>query len=232
MLQMTQACQANGAASAKKHYNYFRDYDASVGRYIQSDPLGLRAGPNTFGYVGGNPLINLDPTGLLNWSYQGTSWSNNLGPGSTYSPYPGGAQISLPGNVGGATGIDWSINAERECVGGGFRLKEFSVRLTTFVQLRNSYPRGPDQAAWSARAEGDHVSDINMWQGGDGRGAAAAAEQSAKGRQFGSAKECEAWSVAYMNSALTTSFQGAAASSHNRWDRWGQHNYNSPRRRP
>jgi hypothetical protein len=112
----------------------------------------------------------------------------------------------LPGSVGGATGIDWSIKAECECVGGVFRLKEFSVRLTTFVRLRNSYQGGQDQADWSARAEGDHVSDINMWQAGDGRGAAAGAEQGAKGQQFGSAKACEAWSTAYMNSALTRSF--------------------------
>jgi RHS repeat-associated protein len=30
-----------------KHYNYFRDYDPSLGRYIQSDLIGLVAGPNT-----------------------------------------------------------------------------------------------------------------------------------------------------------------------------------------
>jgi RHS repeat-associated protein len=46
------------------HYNYFRYYDPSTGRYITSDPLGLDGGLNTFGYVGQNPLVFVDPKGL------------------------------------------------------------------------------------------------------------------------------------------------------------------------
>jgi len=46
------------------YYNYFRDYEPGIGRYVQSDPIDLDSGLNTYGYVVGNPLYFIDPNGL------------------------------------------------------------------------------------------------------------------------------------------------------------------------
>ncbi len=46
------------------HYNYFRDYDPGTGRYVESDPIGLDGGVNTFAYGLSSPERWADPSGL------------------------------------------------------------------------------------------------------------------------------------------------------------------------
>jgi len=46
------------------HYKGFRDYDPALGRYIESDLIGLAGGINTYSYVENNPLSYVDPWGL------------------------------------------------------------------------------------------------------------------------------------------------------------------------
>jgi RHS repeat-associated protein len=65
-------------------YNYFRDYSPDTGRYVQSDPIGLLAGMNTYSYVIGNPLRYADPRGL-----DETVWESRGGRGIGDGPRNG-----------------------------------------------------------------------------------------------------------------------------------------------
>ena len=48
-------------AETGTHYNIVRDYNPFTGRYIQSDPIGLAGGLNTYGYVGEKRNCSISP---------------------------------------------------------------------------------------------------------------------------------------------------------------------------
>jgi RHS repeat-associated protein len=66
----------------KNYYNYFRDYDPATGRYIQSDPIGLKGGINTYAYVLQDPINWVDTDGLSRGARRGGGNPRSPGVGS------------------------------------------------------------------------------------------------------------------------------------------------------
>ncbi len=79
-------------------YNMMRDYDPAIGRYVESDPIGLAGGSlSPYVYVNNNPLGSVDPTGLQV-------------PMPVPVPPIGGTAGGAGGNAGIASGLTNLIN--------------------------------------------------------------------------------------------------------------------------
>jgi RHS repeat-associated protein len=70
------------AAGSGLNQNGYRDYDPTLGRYIEADPLGLGGGQNPYAYVDGRVYDMVDPRGLWGFGVAGgVSGEGGLGAG-------------------------------------------------------------------------------------------------------------------------------------------------------
>jgi len=59
-------------------YFGFRFYSASLGRWMNRDPLGEKGGVNLYEFVGCNPIMFVDPFGLIMVCNRATDWGHGL----------------------------------------------------------------------------------------------------------------------------------------------------------
>ena len=140
--------------------NGFRDYDATLGRYVQSDPIGLIGGTNTYSYVGNNPLEMIDPLGLCFSSFLADALEQTI-----YTLESQWGDFAAPTGLGFLTAGTVAKN-----------INEQTVLQVAWSKFKNANIRSGPTGTWAsaARTAGVNAAAVSVaWVAGTAIGSAA-----------------------------------------------------------
>ena len=148
--------------------NWMRDYDPSLGAYIQPDPLGLVDGSAVYRYASGNPMRYSDPTGLCPWCYAAAGAAVGGGANLGYQLYKDDGNFSC---------VDWSevgAWAAAGSFGGGF-VGHYVKGMPVFRFVSDSAARKKFRKAYGLKGRDVEVSHgivpARNWSGARVKGA-------------------------------------------------------------
>lgn len=114
------------------YYYRARYYSASLGRFMQNDPIGYDGGDNLYAYVGNDPINLNDPTGLLKYSlsvdaatYVAIGVNVSLGVYYDSDRNVAGTSFSL----GGGVGLDASLGGTFAIEPSGYAMNSATVNI-------------------------------------------------------------------------------------------------------
>ncbi len=113
-------------AETGRNYNYFRDYDSGIGRYVESDPIGLGGGINGYIYSLNGPVNGFDPLGEYCLSHRAINGISGFVAGAIAGAAAGHRNLRMAvvgavvGGIAGAATAYFQHNDRGASVGAAF----------------------------------------------------------------------------------------------------------------